>query len=166
MFTGSRRERSQLRREQHNRFGSEIAGAQLATTPLKFVGLSRGETVALAYVNQTPISIVIHVIGASREIIPPSLLRREAELAHGIYGSDFQTSNSMKLEFRFLNSLAWSQQSGRQRLDVTARSRTVRSSAATRRTCGPAACCTGRHGWPSTFWISIKASAVHCRKTA
>src|SRR5579872_3177805 len=71
----------------------EIAHAQLGSDTIEFAGLTRGDTVALAYVNGAPISIVVHVIERPVKITPPSLLRRESEMAHGVVGSDVQTSS-------------------------------------------------------------------------
>ncbi|HWC17116.1 MAG TPA: SdrD B-like domain-containing protein, partial [Terriglobales bacterium] len=78
----------------------------------------RGETVALAYVNGKAISIVVHVIERPVAAIPPSLLRRQAEMAHGMVGSDFQYSNGNGPNFLALSSLFWSQQVGDSNLDV------------------------------------------------
>ena len=97
----------------------EIAHAEIGNDTIELAGLSRGETVALAYVNGSPVSIVIRVIEHPVAVVPPSLLRRDGELAHGIYGSDFQTSSSGGASnFVLLNSLAWTQQVGDHRLDL------------------------------------------------
>jgi hypothetical protein len=91
----------------------EIAQAQLGNDTIEFVGLTRGDTVALAYVNGAPVSIVVHVIERPIKVIPPSLLQRQAELAHGSIGSDVQMSNSAgQTNFVFVDSMAWSQQMG------------------------------------------------------
>src|SRR5947209_16242905 len=55
----------------------EIAHATLGNDTIELVGLSRGDTVALAYVNGNPVSILIHVVPRPIKAIPPSLLRRE-----------------------------------------------------------------------------------------
>ena len=97
----------------------EIAHAELGNEVITFAGLSRGETVALAYVNGAPVSIVVHVIEHPIKIIPPSLLRRESELAHGTLGSDFQISNSGGTSnYTLFDSFSWSQQVGDNRLDA------------------------------------------------
>lgn len=97
----------------------EIAHAQIGNDTIEFVGLSRGETVALAYVNGSPVSIVVRVVEHPFRTVPPSLLRREAELAHGIFGSDFQLSSAGGTsQFVALNSAAWSQQIGDHRVEV------------------------------------------------
>src|SRR5436305_14512022 len=54
----------------------EIAHAEVGSDTIEFAGLARGNTVALAYVNGAPISIVVHVIEHPITVIPPSLLRR------------------------------------------------------------------------------------------
>lgn len=90
----------------------EIAHAEVGNDTIEFAGLARGNTVALAYVNGAPISIVVHVIEHPITVIPPSLLRREQEMAHGSFGSDFQRSSGNSSTFTVLNSLSWSQQIG------------------------------------------------------
>ena len=90
----------------------EIAHAEVGSDTIEFAGLARGNTVALAYVNGAPISIVVHVIEHPITVIPPSLLRREQEMAHGSFGSDFQRSSGNSSNFTVLNSLSWSQQIG------------------------------------------------------
>ena len=98
----------------------EIAQAQVGNDSIEFVGLTRGDTVALAYVNGAPVSIVVHVIDRPIKVIPPSLLQREAELAHGSIGSDLQMSNSAgQTNFVFLDRLAWSQQMGDSHFSAT-----------------------------------------------
>jgi len=97
----------------------EVAHAELGNEVITFAGLSRGETVALAYVNGAPVSIIVHVIERPMKMIPPSLLRRESELAHGTVGSDFQISNSGGTSnYALFDSFSWSQQVGDNRLDA------------------------------------------------
>src|SRR5215813_2105597 len=62
----------------------DIAHAQLGNDTIEFAGLSRGETVALAYVDGKPFSIVVHVIPHPLKVVPPSLQRRQSEFAHGV----------------------------------------------------------------------------------
>src|SRR5437868_4519086 len=91
----------------------EIAHAQLGNDTIEFAGLSRGETVALAYVQGKPVSIVVHVIQHPLAVVPPSLLRRDAEFAHGVFGSDVQiASSASSSNVVLLSSLGWSQQVG------------------------------------------------------
>src|SRR6185437_7625568 len=88
----------------------EIAHAELGSDTIEFAGLKRGDTVALAYVNGSPVSIVVHVIDRPVTIIPPSLLRRQAEMAHGVIASDFQTNLGNSSGFTVIDSLGWTQQ--------------------------------------------------------
>jgi len=89
----------------------EIAHAQLGNDTIEFAGLSRGETVALAYVAGKPFSVVVHVIPHPLKVVPPSLQRRDAEFAHGVVGSDVQFSNVQNnSHVAWLSSLGWSQQ--------------------------------------------------------
>jgi hypothetical protein len=90
----------------------DVAHAEIGNDTIEFAGLARGNTVALAYVNGVPISIVVHVIEHPITVIPPRLLRREQEMAHGSFGSDFQRSSGNSSNFTILNSLSWSQQIG------------------------------------------------------
>src|SRR5690242_5843880 len=71
----------------------DIAHAQIGNDTIEFAGLTRGDTVVLAYVNGVPVSIVVHVIERPVNIVPPSLLRRQAEMAHGVIASDVQTTS-------------------------------------------------------------------------
>src|SRR5438270_10139031 len=57
----------------------EVAHAELGNEVITFAGLSRGQTVALAYVNGASVSIVVHVIEHPIKIIPPSLLHNDAD---------------------------------------------------------------------------------------
>lgn len=98
----------------------EIAHAELGNEVITFAGLSRGQTVALAYVNGAPVSIVVNVIEHPMKVIPPSLLRRESELAHGTIGSDFQISNSGgNNNYALFDSFSWSQRVGDTSFDTT-----------------------------------------------
>lgn len=97
----------------------DIATAQVGNDTIEFVGLNRGQTVALAYVNGAPVSIVVHIIEHPVKMIPPSLLQRDAEMAHGTIGTDVQTSTSPSgSSFLILDNMSWSQRIGDHRLDV------------------------------------------------
>lgn len=91
-----------------------IAHAELGNDSIEFVGIERGETVALAYVNGSPVSIVVRVMEHPVAVIQPSLLRRQAEMAHGSYGSDIQIANSPAVGSTFvaLDSMSWAQHVG------------------------------------------------------
>jgi hypothetical protein len=120
----------------------EIAHAEIGNDTIELAGLSRGETVALAYVNGNPVSIVVRVIEHPMTVVPPSLLRRDGELAHGTYGSDFQTSSVGGVSnFLVLSSLAWTQQVGDHRLDVSSQVEDNTNSADTRPICALALSC-------------------------
>lgn len=96
----------------------EIAHAEIGVDTIEFAGLSRGDTVALAYVKGLPVSIVVHVIDHPVQIIPPSLRQHDSEMAHGTFGSDFQTTNSGNSSpITLVNSLSWSQQVGDHAMD-------------------------------------------------
>ncbi len=99
----------------------DIAHAQVGNDTIEFAGLTRGDTVVLAYVNGAPVSIVVHVIDRPVNIIPPSLLRRQAEMAHGVIASDAQTTsgNSSGSNYTLLSSLAWEQQVGDHSMNFT-----------------------------------------------
>ena len=90
----------------------EIAHAEPGNDTIEFAGLVRGDTVALAYINGVPNSIIVHVIERPVMVIPPSLLRRQAEMAHGVVGSDFQASFGTASNVVVLNNFSWSQQTG------------------------------------------------------
>lgn len=97
----------------------DIAHAEVGNDTIQFTGIGRGETVALAYVNGQPVSIVVHVLDHPFVTISPSMLRREAELAHGVIGSDLQTSTANNTtNFVLLNSFLWSQEIGDHHLDI------------------------------------------------
>jgi hypothetical protein len=97
----------------------EIAQAQVGNDTIEFVGLSRGQTVALAYVNGNPVSIVVHIVEHPIKIVPPSLLQRELEMAHGSIGTDVQASTSPSgSSFLILDNMSWSQRIGDHQLYV------------------------------------------------
>ena len=98
----------------------EIAHAQLGNDTIEFAGISRGDTVALAYVDGKPFSIVVHVIPHPLKVVPPSLQRRQSEFAHGVVGSDVQLSSFQNTSHvTWLSSLGWSQQVGDHYLDFS-----------------------------------------------
>src|SRR5262249_52673623 len=98
----------------------EIAHAQLGNDTIEFAGLSRGETVALVYVNAKPFSIVGHVTPHPLKVVQPSLQRRQSEFAHGVFGTDMQLSSFQNTSHvTWLSSLAWSQQVGDHYLDFS-----------------------------------------------
>ncbi len=97
----------------------DIAHAQVGNDTIEFAGLTRGDTVALAYVNGAPVSVIVHVIDRPVNIVPPSLLRRQAEMAHGVIASDVQTTSGNSSNYTLLSSLAWEQQVGNDAMNFT-----------------------------------------------
>src|SRR5581483_6315569 len=97
----------------------QIAHAQIGNDTIEFAGLTRGDTVALAYVKGAPLSIVVHVINRPTKIIPPGLLQRESELGHGVIGSDVQMSSSpVSSSYVVVDSLSWEQSIGNNRVSA------------------------------------------------
>ncbi len=88
----------------------EIASAELGSDTIEFSGLQRGETVALGYRNETPVSIRIRVVQRPSTAISPAMLRRQSEMAQGLVSSNLQLSNSSgNSTLSVLNGLSWSQ---------------------------------------------------------
>src|SRR5947209_14591723 len=100
----------------------EIAKAETGYDTIQFFGVERGETVALGYIGDKPVSIRIRVIARPVVFPSPAMLRRQAELAHGMAGSTVQLFNSNgNTTVSLLSSMAWSQLVGNDsRLDITA----------------------------------------------
>src|SRR5215469_6845809 len=71
----------------------DIAKAEVSSDSIQFFGIGRGETVALGYRNGNPVSIRIRVIPRPPIIISPDALRRQAEMAQGMFGSSAQVFN-------------------------------------------------------------------------
>src|SRR5437763_3551388 len=100
----------------------EIARAETGYDTVQFFGVERGETVALGYINDKPVSIRIRVVSKPVVIPSPAMLRRQAEMAHGLFGSNVQVFNTAgNTTVSLLNNFGWSQLVGDNgRLDVTA----------------------------------------------
>ena len=97
----------------------QIALAQMGNDTIEFAGLTRGDTVVLAYVKGAPLSIVVHVIDRPTKVIPPGLLEREAELGRGVIGSDVQmSSSSSSSNYVVVDSLSWEQSMGDHRFSA------------------------------------------------
>lgn len=97
----------------------QIAQAQIGNDTIEFAGLTRGDTVALAYVKGAPLSIVVHVINRPTKVIPPGLLQRESELGRGVIGSDVQMSSSPTSSgYVVVDSLSWEQSIGDHRFSA------------------------------------------------
>src|SRR5260370_20209771 len=89
----------------------KISSAHLGNETIEFAGITRGAMVGLAYIDEKPFSIVVHVIPHPLKVFPPSLQRRESEFAHGVVGSDVQLSSVQNTSHvTWLSSLGWSQQ--------------------------------------------------------
>ena len=90
----------------------EVARAELGGDVIRFVGLERGETVALGYADGKPFSIRIRV-NERPQIAPPPLLGRE-EMAQGLVSSSLQTSNiDGRNTLAVMNGFSWSQLAGK-----------------------------------------------------
>lgn len=91
----------------------EIARAETGADTVQFFGLERGETVALGYLGEKPVSIRIRVIPRPAEILSPAALRRQAEMAQGSVSSNLQVSDINGVTtYSVLNGFSWSQLAG------------------------------------------------------
>ena len=91
----------------------EIARAEVSLDSIQFFGLERGETVALGYRNDQPVSIRVRVIPRPAIMISPSMLRRRSEMAQGNVSSTLQIFNSKGLStLSTVNGFSWSQLAG------------------------------------------------------
>ncbi len=98
----------------------EIARAEVGYESIQFFGLERGETVALGYKNGKPVSIRVRVIPRPPLVISQAFLRRQSELASGIFSSTIQVANGNgQTTLSAINGFAWSQLAGSDgRLDL------------------------------------------------
>lgn len=98
----------------------EIAKAEVAYDSIQFFGVGRGETVALGYRDGKPVSIRIRVIPRPVNIISPAALRRQSEMAQGLFGSSVQIFNGAGITtVSAVNQFSWSQLAGSNgRLDI------------------------------------------------
>ncbi|HMC29711.1 MAG TPA: hypothetical protein VKL99_02680, partial [Candidatus Angelobacter sp.] len=71
----------------------EVAKVEPAMDGLQIFGLERGETIVLGYLHDKPVSIRVRVVPRPVVAISPSLLRRQGEMAQGMFGSTAQISN-------------------------------------------------------------------------
>src|SRR5919109_4428983 len=91
----------------------EIARAEVSLDSIRFFGLERGETVALGYRNDQPVSIRVRVIPRPPIMISPTLLRHRSEMAQGNVSSTLQAFNSRGLStLSAVNGFSWSQLAG------------------------------------------------------
>src|SRR5215813_689044 len=98
----------------------DIARAETGYDTIQFFGVGRGETVALGYVNDKPVSIRVRVMQRPPLFVSPGTLRRQAEMAHGLVSTTAQTTNSNGFStLTFVNGFSWSQLAGSEgHLDV------------------------------------------------
>src|SRR5947209_13330694 len=100
----------------------EIAKAETGYDTIQFFGVERGETVALGYIGDKPVSIRIRVVARPLVFPSPVMLRRQADLAPCLVGSTVQLFNTNgNTTVSLLSSMAWSQLAGNNgRLEITA----------------------------------------------
>ncbi|HET9285226.1 MAG TPA: SdrD B-like domain-containing protein [Candidatus Angelobacter sp.] len=98
----------------------DIAKAEIASDFIQIFGVGRGETVALGYRNGAPISIRIRVIQRPAMVLSPGALRRQSEMAQGMFGSTVQIFDSGPTRtVSALNTFSWTQVAGGDgRLDI------------------------------------------------
>lgn len=100
-----------------------ICRAQVSGDQAEFFGLSRGETLAYAWIQERRISIQIRVITPPIALPSPSLSDGALDsLGRGYVGSSMQTSggSAANREFFFLHHLEWQQKMGEDRLSIHA----------------------------------------------
>ncbi|HET9836818.1 MAG TPA: hypothetical protein VFR84_01195, partial [Candidatus Angelobacter sp.] len=91
----------------------EIAKVESALDGLQIYGLERGETVVLGYLHDKPVSIRVRVIPRPMVAISPSLLRRQGEMAQGMFGSTVQISNGAgQTTTAVVSNFSWTQPAG------------------------------------------------------
>ena len=91
----------------------DIARVEVVNDGLHIFGLARGETVVLGYLHERPVSIRVRVVARPPIVIPPSLLRRQGEMAQGSFGSTAQISNAGgQTTTAIVNNFTWTQLAG------------------------------------------------------
>ena len=91
----------------------EIARVESAIDGLQIFGLERGETVVLGYLQDKPVSIRVRVVSRPIVAIPPSLLRRQGEMAQGMFGSTAQiSSGGGQTTTSVVSNFNWTQPAG------------------------------------------------------
>ncbi len=91
----------------------DIARVDAVGDGLQIFGLARGETVVLGYLHEKPVSIRVRVLPRPIIAIPPSLLRRQGEMAQGSFGSTVQISNGAgQTTTAVVNDFTWTQPAG------------------------------------------------------
>jgi hypothetical protein len=98
-----------------------IARATAGADSILFEGLQRGDTVALAYVNGEPLSIIVHVVGRPLAPVTAGRRRPRMELGEGVFASTVQVARfNGQSTALFLNDFSWAQEFGKKRLDFRA----------------------------------------------
>lgn len=100
-----------------------ICRLQVSGDQVEFFGLSRGETLAFAWVQEQRISIQVRVFARPAVPSQPSLSNGALDaLGSGFIGSSAQTSagSTGNPDFLFLHHLDWQQQNGQTRLGIHA----------------------------------------------
>jgi SdrD B-like domain len=92
---------------------SDITRAETGYDSIQFYGLERGETVALGYIGDTPVSIRVRVVQRPMVVFSPGTLRRMSEMAQGSVSSTVQLADSNGLStVNVLSGFSWSQLAG------------------------------------------------------
>jgi len=99
----------------------QIARAETLADSLRFIGLERGETLALCFVKGTQWTIRVRVVQEPPKA-PPTLSRHQAEMAQGIVSSTAQVADSAgTANWGLLHGVSWSQLVGtNSRLNLSA----------------------------------------------
>jgi hypothetical protein len=91
----------------------DIVQAEAGYDTIKFTGVERGETVILGYLNGKPVSMRVRVVQRPLVVVPPALLQRQAEMAHGSLSTNVETARIGGVSsVAFLNGMSWSQLMG------------------------------------------------------
>lgn len=92
---------------------SNITRAETGYDSIQFYGLERGETVALGYIGDKPVSIRVRVVQRPMVVVSPGTLRRLSEMAQGSVSSMAQMSDSNgQHAYTVLSGFSWSQLAG------------------------------------------------------
>ncbi|HLW54154.1 MAG TPA: hypothetical protein VKW06_15060 [Candidatus Angelobacter sp.] len=88
----------------------EIARAETGADTVEFFGLARGETVALGYIGDNPVSIRVRVMERPTIPVSPSLLRRRDEMVQGSFSSNVQVADvGGTRTIAVVNGFSWAQ---------------------------------------------------------
>ena len=98
-----------------------ICRAQVSQDKVEFAGLTRGETLAFAWVNDQRLTMRIRVVARPIDLPPPHLSNADLDaLGRGYVGSSMQTSmgGAGTPGYLFLHHFEWQQQSDGTRLGI------------------------------------------------